>query len=320
MGIVSISELSADREAAWSIRGGRTYTVDLDVTTDDDAIGPRAVILGVCSTLSLYPASPYRFPLTTTATETDPASFLQSARCRTNEEGLQHTVTLEFGPFDASIEGAAVGASVNVWVMSPFEQRPAVKWGSRSEDFAVTHDRDGEPILNTVGDPFDPPIQVPVSTPVAVVTRVLKSFDPDWIAVFKDAVNDDTWLGFPAESVLCQDITAEPFYDADWGWLWTVTMEFAFRPSRVDMTAHGIVIDPGWAVQVLNAGLRAKLPGGGVGQVLIDNAPISSPVALKADGTYDSTADPYYLSFNVRRTADFDLLDLPSDLFTVSTP
>src|SRR5690349_13198985 len=109
MGIVSIQELTADRDTVYSIKDGRTYEVTLDITTDDQAYGHKAIILDV----GLSPGIPYRFPLTTTATETDFASFLQSIKLSTIEEGLQHRMTLSFAPYDATIDGPATGPLVD---------------------------------------------------------------------------------------------------------------------------------------------------------------------------------------------------------------
>lgn len=316
MGILSIKEYAGERGANWSVQSGRTYRITLDVLTDDELIGPRAIQLA----LGLSPSSTYRFPITTTKTEEDLGSYLQGVEVQTLEGGLQHKVLLSFAPYDFKVDGGADNPQAASWIMAPFAAPPTLRWGSSSEDFAVTHDRDGVAILNTVGDPFDPPIQLPVSIPVLTVSRVLKSFDPTWITYFKDSVNGAEWLGWPLESVLCQEITADRFYDADWGWLWRQETQFAFRPSLVVEGATETTVDPGWAVQILNAGMRAKLPGGEVGAVRIDGQPISKPVPLSADGRYLPAEDPHYLSFNVRRTADFSLLDLPDDLFTASTP
>jgi hypothetical protein len=322
MGIVAINELAADRSAAFSISGGRTHSVTLDVETDDQTMAPAAIIME----LGLYPSMPYRFPLTTASTFQDLGSFLQSVKVDTVESGFEHRVTLEFSPYDASIDGAAQGPQVDNWIMAPFLAPPTVRWSSASEDFYVTHDRDGKPILNKAGDPFEPAIQIPISTPVANITRVLKSFDPGWISYFKDSVNDAEWLGQTAESVLCQEITADKFYDADWGHLWTVNYQFAFRPSVVSDDGLDTLIQPGWAVQVLNAGLRQrKLVDAehlvyAKRQIKIEGAPVNSPEKLDAEGAYDPNGEPIFLTFNVRRKVDFSLLNLPLDLFSASTP
>jgi hypothetical protein len=322
MGISSVNEFAGDRSCNFSIQGGRTRTISLDVTTDTQVLDPGDVLME----LGFYYGMPYRFPLTTAAVSQDLGCFLQGANVDTEESGYEHRVTLQFGPYDASIEGGATGPLVNQWIVSPFDAPPTIRWSSASEDFSCTHDRDGKPILNKAGDPFDPPIQIPISTPVANVTRVLKAFDPAFITYFKDAVNDAEWLGWAAESVLCQEITADKYHDADWGWLWTVNYQFAFRPSVLSDDGLGTVIQPGWAVRVLNAGLRQRKLVDAEHliyekrQIIIDGTPVGSPEQLDEDGEYAPNADPIFLTFNVRRTASFDLLGLPDDLFSASTP
>lgn len=316
MGIISVKETKTGRGAAWSVQGGRTYEVELYVQTDDADIGPRGVILG----LGLAPAALYRFPITTTATEVDPAAFLQSVTVGDfDEDGLGCKVKLSYAPYDAKTEGGATGAAADSWIVSPFSAPPTLRWASEDEDLAVTHDRAGEPILNKAGDPFDPPLVVPFSTPVATVTRVEKSFDPEWITYFKNSVNSAEWLGWPAESVMVKDITGDRVYDPDWGWLWNVSYTFAFRPKLIAADDE-TVIQAGWSPQVLNAGLR-ELKDGQKKPIEFDGAPSSSPVPLKNDGSRASpTDDPVFLVFDVFRSSDFDLLNMPTNLFTASTP
>jgi len=317
MSIISIAETKTGREASWSVSGGRTYGVELYVQTDDVDTGPRAVILA----LGLTPASTYRFPLTRPATETDLGAFLQSASVGdVDEDGLGYKVKLAYGPFDAATEGGASGAQVNNWIMAPFNAPPTLRWSSEDEEIAITHDRDGKPILNKAGDPFDPPLSVPFSTPIATVTRVEKSFDSAWITYFKNSVNASTWLGWPTESVQVKDITADRVYDPDWGWLWTVTYTFAFRPSIIADDLDETVIQAGWSVQVLNAGLR-ELVSGSKRPIIFDGAPTSSPVPLKLDGSKAAPDDdPVFLTFPVLRKTDFSLLNMPANLFSASTP
>jgi len=324
VGVIAIAETQTGRGANWDASGSRRYSVELCVEVDSVAVGPLAVI----QALNLSPAMTYRYPLTSTATESDAGSFIQSVSVGDlDEAGLTYLVKLEFGPFDAANQAGAAVDSEGRWVAQSWDAEPTLNWTSEDSEFAVTHDRDGEPILNKAGDPFDPPLTVPITTPVAVVSRIEKSFNSAWVNLYKNRVNASTWLGWAAESVLIKDITGERTRDPDWGVLWRVTYTFAFRPPVSVTTSGGdVVVHPGWAEQVLNAGLRQlvyrpPLTAPFLEPIVLAGAPASSPVPLDNDGkVLDPDGELVWLSFNTRLTADFDDLNMPSDLFSASTP
>lgn len=311
---IIVDEIKGTRRGGWSADGGRSYSLAVRVQTGDPTIGVRAALRSVGVDAGAY----YRFPLAGAATEWDYGVWLNSIEATDeDEDGKSWIVSLGYKQVDwaGQAGGSGGGSDAAGFVANPLNIPPSVRWSSESEELACTHDRNGNPIRNSAGDPFDPPLAIPVSTPVATVTRNLATFDPTWIDAFKDHVNSTAWMGFPANTVLCKDIGADRQYDADFGYYWAVTYEFAFRPIWVD---GSIIIQPGWSTQVLSAGLR-QLVGGAVKQILIDGAPTSSPVALKSDGSWDPAADPVYLTFDLLPEVDLAGLDLPSDLFSVAT-
>lgn len=323
MAIVNIEAVPAAVKHSASVSGGRNYSVELLAEVDSLVTGPIA-IRNQLAAWGFTAGSTYRWPLTGTIAEQDLGSFLQQIEVEpSTDDGLQYRVTLGYSPIDPTKDGVDPSdpTSVNNWIVSPWSATPTLTWTSEDSEFAVTHDRDGEPILNKAGDPFDPPLTVPITTPIAVVSRIEKSFNDDWVNLYKNRVNHAAWLGWSAESVLIKDITGERTLDPDWGVLWRVTYTFAFRPSVVVSTSGGdVVVYPGWAEQVLNSGLR-ELVSGELKPINLDGAPVSTPVPLKDDGTRAGPDDdPIFLTFNTRLKADFGGLNLPSDLFSASTP
>lgn len=321
---ITVTDIGGTRRGGWSVDGGRTYSLGVRVGTGDPSIGPRAALMSI----GVGAGSTYRFPLTGPATEWDYAAFLNSVEVADEDrDGKGWTCTLEYKPFDwrSLSGGSGDGSNASAFLANPLNARPLLKWSSSTEEIACTHDRYGNPILNTAGDPFDPPLTRPYSTPIATITRTLATFDPDWIVQYKDHVNASTWMGNPAGTVLCKEINADAVYDADWGWMWSQTLEFAFRPIIIlavgtpskPWILKNAVLLAGWAKQILNAGLR-QLVSGAVKPINIDNAPISQPVPLKSNGTYDPAADPVYLTFDIYETAEFADFNLPADLFSAS--
>lgn len=313
---VSIQDLGA--KGGWTLDGGRTYTLRIQVQVRDKAVGPRAVI----DRLNLFETTTYRFPMTVAATESDPRAFLQSvdADSEATSDGVKWTVTLAFAPRDPSKDGRGpVDEDGN---RDPFAAPPEVSAHGEAEEVAFTHDRDGVPILNSAGDPFDPPLTLPKSHLVIEVSRTERFFELGRVEDLKDHVNDAEWMGFPAGSVLCKDVKPRRAWNADvQGWAWEVDYEFAFRrPIVADDGGDEVVVYPGWSIQVLDCGLRQKV-GGERKEIIVGTSPVSSPVPLKPDGSVAApTDDPHFLTFDLYPTADFSALDFPADLFSAGTP
>lgn len=314
MGIISIVDLSS--ESGWTLDGGRTYSAELQVETDGPNVGARAVL----DALNLFADTSYRWPLAIASTESDARCLLSSVKVSsTSADRKQWKAVLEFQP--RSWEGDDKGPVDENGNRDPFAAPPALRARAEEEEVAVTIDAEGTPILNSAGDPFDPPMSVMVPSVVFEVSRLERTFDPALIADLQGRVNASTWLGFAAGSSLCKSIAASREWRDDvgeaGGWAWSVDYTMAYRePVEGD---DGVVL-PGWAAVVLDAGYRQKV-GSDRKQILVDNAPASSPVPLKTDGTAALPTDaPNYLTFKVYPEADFAALDFPADLFTAGTP
>lgn len=319
MAIISIADTKDGQSVAWSGQQGRVYANSLVVVTDDAAMGPRAVL----AALGLRNGDFYRFPLAGTAAEWDYGSFIQSLSCKkAAEDGKQWLVEVQYGPFDWQTQGGAVAEAAAVGMFDPMRVPPQVSWSSAKYERAVLKDARGTPIQNTAGDPFDPPLKVDDSRPVLSIVRNESRFDPLYAGLFKDTINGGTFLGYDPHTVKCADITAKREYHADYGYFWEVLYTFELRPVRRD--SNGELIDAGWVELVLNAGLRQKSADGSkVEQILVQEAPVSSPVLLAESGrsfiASGVTPTPHYLRFQLYPERDFDVFNFPEDLLTVGS-
>lgn len=324
MAIINLEAVKGAVRHSATVEGGRTYSIELLAEVDSLATGP-ITIRDRLALLGYAPGSTYRWPLAGSVAEQDLGSFLRGIEVEPSaEDGLQYRVTLNYGPNDPAQDGVDSGSNSNSnWIQVPWYAPPTLQWSAEEIEIALTHDRTGQPILNKAGDPFDPPLTISETVPVATVTRIEKSFDPAWITYFKGAINDAQWYDWDAGSVLCQTISADRTHDADWGALWRVSYSFAFRPPielPPEAPWEDAKLRAGWAVQVLNAGLRQKV-GNDRKPILDDGAPVSSPVPLDDDGKPLKPDDePKYLIFDVLPEADFSLFNFPADLFSASTP
>ena len=322
MAIVRFKEKLPEAAAgSWSLDGGRRYTVRVYAWSDDKLDGPETVL----NATGVRVGDTYRYPLTTEEPhETNDRLFINSIECsggvpcKRNAIGAvqRFELTLTYTPADPSKnQGGPVGPD---GFRNPFLAPPRVSWRTEWEDFACTHDNAGVPILNKAGDPFDPPLVIPNPTPVVVIQRVEREYNHLWMQNYVSRINSDAWEGFPAGSVLCRDITGNLEWNTEVdGWVWQTEYVFAIRmPIVVSSTK----IFPGWAAQVLNAGMREKVSG--ERRAIFDGmTPVASPVPLKSDGTKAGASDPpVFLSFDIYPTAAFSGLGLPAGILSLGTP
>jgi len=166
----------------------------------------------------------------------------------------------------------------------------------------VTHDLNGDPILNTAGDAFDPPLEVTRTHPVIVFTRNEPSFTFDYALSYMDHVNSGSYLGAGAGTVKCNDIAAQKMF-AQAQEYWQVRYEFEYNPD-------------GWQPQVLNAGYMQLFSGGKYKILDSDGRDVSEPWPLDASGERIAANflpdSAIYLTFTVFPSANFNLLGLPT--------
>ncbi len=294
-------------KGGWSIQGGRTYTNQLKIETSSRYVGPIQIIQSLALKFGdhyAWPLSEYngRIALPAIAIEEDTGSFIQNIQLEPDgDDGRQWIMTLEYGPYDYQHEkGDDQGGTAD-----PLTQKPEVSWGTAKFEESRPEDSDGQPYLNTVGDPLEDPPAHEESRPVLTITRNEPQYNEVWVNQFVDHVNSDPFLGWAMDTVKCKDIVGKRVWDKDWGYHWEVSYEFEFRPE-------------GWTSKLLNAGYR-ELDGSGDPQmVLVSGAPVSSPVALTEAGHYDPDASPFFLEFREFEHADFDFLNIPEDILTAS--
>jgi hypothetical protein len=250
----------------------------------------------------------------TDPTEVDYGSTLTSVSVdKEGDDGKSYILTMDFTQRRPDEQDGA--QQDNTFTVNPTLAPPAVRWGSERMEIACLYDRSGKMIANVIGDPFDPVLTRPYTIPIAYVTRTLSEFDPSWVFDFQDHINEFDWLGFPAGTVLCKELSASRVFNSDFGWQWEQSLAFAFKPIRV--ADDGTITENGWSEVVLNTGLREK-KAGVVRKIIVDGSPVNSPVPLTSKGEYDPDGEQGFLSFDIYPTADFAFFGLPEDLFTIT--
>lgn len=232
-----------------------------------------------------------------TVLEEDTTSFCQDISCTVAsqaDDGCQWDVTLKYGPF---------GGEAQVFPENPLDHPLVLSWGSARFEETAEADRDGNAILNSAGDYFDPPPTRDDSRIILKIVRNESTFSPTLAQTWKNTVNDADWTvaneTFPANTVKVIDITGELSYNAKCGYYWPVTYEFEINPDT-------------WTRKILDQGMRARNPGTGKLVAVLDEKgqSVSSPVLLDGAGSQLTTGnDPVFLEFELCPESDFSLLN-----------
>ena len=125
--------------------------------------------------------------------------------------------------------------------------RPAVyRAGRETAQEVIDFDFAGEFILNSAGDPFDPPITREVTYPVITITKCVASVSFSQLEQYQDSLNSDTWCGF-APHVCKLNIEWESAYE-NGSSFFRVTYTIKIRWKT-------------WDEELIDRGYRELIPG-----------------------------------------------------------
>jgi hypothetical protein len=272
---------TGNANAQWRRGYQRVFYVDFD----SPFYGPKTVI----AALPVAIGQKYALTdITGSIIEKDDGAFVQSIDVRvSSEDGCQWEATVTYGPYDA-----------NQQPQNPIDWPLQITHSFAKFESIANEDIDGNAILNSADDYFDPPVTRDDSRPVMRIARNEATFDPATAYQFKDAVNKATFFGADPGTVKCADISADLIFNPDIGWYYSVSYEFEYNPD-------------GWEKQILDQGLKYLDSTGSKVPVTEKGIPATSPVLLDGNGAQLAAgADPVFLKFKVYPEEDFDSLNL----------
>jgi hypothetical protein len=296
MAVVKVSETPGKRSGNTNNRYEGTYKRVFSVVLSSSRYGPIAAAAAVTSAYDLAIGTAYSIGVAPdpTATppvvgdawhEADPGSRVVSITADEDgqADGCGWTVTVDYGPGEASD--------------NPLDEPPQLDWQFTAYERPVDQDTSGNPIVNTAGDPFDPPPMRDDSRPVLVITRNELTFNPATSWEYRDTLNNAAFYGAPTGTVKLKSRVGTQVQSrlVAGGSYWRVTYTFEFNAD-------------GWAKTILNAGYR-QLASGALTQVFINNQPATSPVLLNAAGAL--TITPYFRTFAVYASKNFGTFAFP---------
>jgi hypothetical protein len=303
MAILGFYETSEDRSGGLNKDFDRTLTRTFVVFTDDPLIPPEDILSAVDpSTGDPLPqvGDVYSFP-GLGATRVVDVKVKQEPEC-----WEVWKVTVEYSSL---LPDLLPDPTLRPWKVewnSQKYQRPATQTAAALDNEVVD-----EPVVNSAGQPFDPPPMMDATRLTFSVTRNETSFPYAVAIAYQDAVNTAPLLFQPngevpgitlaTGTVKCQAITGRNFFENDLQY-YEVTYNFEIRRE-------------GWQLSVLDQG-TVDLEGG----VLVDNYGASSGPVLLDSGFRKLPDDPpgshppVFLPFTVYAPKDFR--NAPLNLFT----
>jgi hypothetical protein len=180
-----------------------------------------------------------------------------------------------------------------------------ISWGSEQFQKVAAFDRDGNAIVNSAGDLFDPPAMMDDSRRVVTVTKNLATV-PAWILDYQDAVNSDTFtvdgVSIAVGKAKMQAVTVSPKQRRN---------NTVFR--AVTFTIH--LQRDGWGLDILDAGYNRKDPNDATERlpITVNGVLPSAPFPLNGSGApleNPSPANCVFRTFNVYKTRAFSSLPL----------
>jgi len=288
MAVISFKEIHDGRDSETSVRGSsqrvttRRFTrVFRAVTNSNDDDGSVVKAYASCPRVgNLHPS--------------DIGCWCQSVRAR--NESFSKTVWIVTALYSSEIEVSA----------NPLSDPADIEWATEQFTRPYFKDRDGNWILNSAGDPFDPSVEGDDSRWVAVIQKNVSAV-PTWILTYRDAVNaaacviDGVNVGAGDAKIMALQISR-----------WQERNDVKYRV----LTLNIAVDEDGWAKHTLDAGYR-ELDGTTGNRKNIhndgDDELPSSPVSL--DGAGSALANPtpataVGITSNIYKEKDFSVLPL----------
>jgi hypothetical protein len=278
-----------ERDATHGADGSRAYSRSLEVVVsgldDDDPVVGQVAILSV-------PGVPRRGDVFACEDGTfDSGARCTEVSCRpTPEAPWRWEVTAKY----------STDASSTEVIDNPLLRPSRQSWDDAEATEVAEEDRDGNAVVNSAGDAFDPPRQKQVSWSVLTVVKNQAEYDHMEMLQYKNKVNAELWFGVPPGWAKVKKISGKDNDDNGF-YYWEVTYVIEIKEG-------------GWGEQILDQGYREyNEAGDGWKYILNDTgSQVTRPALLDGFG-YELAKgeDPVFLEFNFYEEIDFTDLDLP---------
>jgi hypothetical protein len=270
----------------------RTYERTFKVVVDDPQTGPKWIIANV---------SPHISDAYNTSTESDTAAIVQNITLRRDpldDLGKVWVLSAPYGPWDPYRHAS-----------SPLNIYPHVTFEGVNAQRLCEVDYQGDPLLNTAYDNYDP---IPEVDDVKCVIRVkqnLSTFSPATIFFYSNLINSDTWFGMVPHTVKCDPPKGTVAYHQACGSYWEVEWSFLCNPNQVYDPTTSSWITLGWDKRIPSRGYRQLVSGSWQKIVNADGSDIDQAAFLSSAGAAltppVSPTNIVFTTYQVYRSVNF---------------
>jgi len=163
----------------------------------------------------------------------------------------------------------------------PLSEPADISWDDGEYSVLYDMDIDGEEVVNSMGEPFDPPLMRDISDPVLIIERNQASFSPTTKLTYQDTICAEVFYGAAVGRAKMGKIKARSVYAAVA--YWRARYEVQFRMN----TPADVPDEKAWWRCILDQGVKYKDADGNV-----QLTPNGELVLLAADGTRIPLGDP----------------------------
>lgn len=304
--IVESHEISDNRQGSTEYQNGRIISKDtrtFRVTVDNKLHDAIYVLANATS------ASPDPIPVDMAQHPTNP-SMRCKARTASQEGGGDARSWIVTCNYDnTTSEQDAEDAE-----KSPLDRRTKFHLEFTGYSRVLERDIDGNPIVNTVGDPFEDPLEEEDERPVLVAR---KNYDASLlgplmslIVDYRGAVNTDEFISAPPGSVRIAKVQMGELQIENDVEFYAVSWYFEFKEEYEGLSPETVEGTPeAWDRLVLNQGYRAYRTANDPETVY--EIPDKKEKKLKEDGRVFGTDEGYfYRTFRTKKRRPFSVLGL----------
>lgn len=193
-------------------------------------------------------------------------------------------------------------------VDNPTDRAARIRWTTTQFTKPIYRDINGEPIVNSATDYFDPPIEIDASRWSIVVEKNVLAI-PTWVLDYRNVINNGAFtvqgLTIPAKTAKMSELSISELQREQTA---GGTVDFYTLTFRVELATA----DEGdWTLRVLDQGLHQFDRADNKTPILIDGEPAKQPVLLDGNGlaiTDPEPTDAVFLEFDGYVEKDFSVL------------
>lgn len=186
---------------------------------------------------------------------------------------------------------------------NPLEQPSQISWGSNAYIEPVVKDIDGNAVVNSAGQPFDPPLTEERRTLVATVTYNRENWDPTIALDFENTVN------VPATTIGQVNVGERQARIMEIGSDQDTFEDIVYHKVTIRVEMRPLV----WDREVLDQGIFGLDGSGNLVRLATDDGEeVTEPLLLNGSGEKldPQTSTPVFLTFKTKFEKDFAVLDL----------